>query len=313
MNHLRLIIAIVFLATSIQANDFSNKGAQPVLPPVKNNKIAKLQAGQQYSAGTRVDAAENGVSFVLPAEWLGSMDANRPVFLMGSHTRPGLGLAIIRSNMTPSEVLALLSGPQDFGSGLILYPNSNLQRDGDKLKMSYSGGEYIGEALAISGSDNNGVVFFFAGPQSEKAYYQSLLQELAAGTRFENPQTDPAVLEWQQLLSGMMLKKMSSYSSSGYDGSYVGSSSTETLNLCSDGSYQFYSSSSFSVDAGASAYSGDRSQDGGSWMIDVSGGHALLVLQSSTGTQSQFTLQMVNGKTLLDGQRVFRVRSDSCR
>src|SRR5690606_24757137 len=57
----------------------------------------ELQAGEQYASGTRVRSSADGLSFVIPEEWLGGLPPASAAVVLGPNPRPGLGLAITRA------------------------------------------------------------------------------------------------------------------------------------------------------------------------------------------------------------------------
>lgn len=288
----------------------------PALPPTPERGAATLTPGQQYNAGTRVQSTGDGVSFVIPRDWLGGLRPNQAAFMLGSNTKPGIGLVIMRASASMADIEGLLNTAQNLGDGVVLYPAGSPQKTANEYRLNFSGGQYTGLAVGKLGPGGNGVIFFFGGPADQQAYYNGLMQQLVASLQFFQPQVSSEVQRWQQLLSGMMLKQMSSYySGGGADGSYVGGSSSKTLHLCSDGSYTYASSSSLGVDGGgASGYSGGSGEDNGRWRVEVIGARVNLVLQSQDGSSSMYGISMnEKGETYVDGERAYRVQSDRCR
>lgn len=276
---------------------------------------AELRPGEQYPPGTRVESAGDGVSFVLPPEWLGGLPPDSPVFLVGSNSRAGAGMIIMRSSASWEDVEALLNQPQDLGDGVVLQPTGAGTRSERGYEISFSNGQYSGHAIGRIGPAGNGAIVFFGGPAQQSEYYQGLTRDTAGSIRFAAPRASGVVQEWRSVLAGSMLKRMSSYYSGGLDGAYVGGSSSRTLHLCSDGSYAYFSSSSVAADAGGgtSGYSGGSGGDSGRWDLQALGAQARLVLRSDSGEYSEHTLTYQNETTYLDGERVFRVRSDRCQ
>lgn len=283
----------------------------------------ELETGRQYKAGSRVRAADSGVSWVVPAEWLGVMPPDTPAFLMGSETEAGLGIAYLLSGVTVQDVAVKLNETQALDETLVLEPHGEPAISGNRVSMAYTGESFDGQVLAVVGPAGQGIVYFFAGPRTMAAHYADLLETLAGSTKFTSPgapQPAPvatggqgqsnAAGPWNDLLAGMMLKQLSSYSS-GTSGGY---NSSRVWHLCSDGSYAYSGSSSVSIDAGD--YSGGSSgqdQSQGKWSVETSGDAAVLVLASDNGETYRLSLQYDGEKTFLDGERVFRVPSDGCR
>lgn len=305
MNRLRILAGTV-LATLLV-------GTGPV------GRAEDLQAGKQYAAGVRVHARAEGVSFELPAEWFGGVPVQGSIFLVGSNTRPGLGMIIMRQNSSWQDIDGLLNQPQDLGEGVVLMPTGPGRRTDRGYEIELSNGLYTGYAIGRIGEAGNGIVLFFGGPRQNKQYYQQLVRQASDTVQFNQPQVSGAQQQWQSMLAGMMLKRMSSYYSGGLDGAYVGGSSSESLHLCSDGSYAYFSSSSVAADGGmgggynASGYGGDSGAVYGQWSLEAMGDQTLLTLQEQSGAFSQHSLQFYDGKTTLDGDRVYRVQSDRCR
>ncbi|HLT91833.1 MAG TPA: hypothetical protein VKZ85_12910 [Woeseiaceae bacterium] len=274
-----------------------------------------LETGRQYAAGTRVESTADGVSFVVPDEWLGGLPPGAAAFMFGSNTRAGLGLAIMRGATSWQEIELFLNQPQDLGDGVVLYPSSSGQRTARGYEIGFANAMYAGHAIGRLGPGGNGIVVFFGGPAGDRDYYVGLAARTADSVAFGTPRASAAVGQWQGYLAGMMLKRMDSYYSGSYDGSYVGGSSSETLHLCSDGSYAYYSSSSVAADGGAgtTGYGAGGAADTGRWSVETMGDRVLLTLQSHSGEFSQHAVEVRGEATYVDGERAYRVQSDRCR
>lgn len=276
---------------------------------------ADLQVGQQYTAGTRVESVGDGVSFVVPEEWLGGLPPDAAAFMLGSNTRHGMGMVIMRPATDWQEIEQFLSQPQDLGEGVILAPAAPGQRTGRGFEVGLANPTYAGHAIGRVGEQGNGVIVFFAGPAAERDYYAQLAAGTADSVAFAAPRESDTARQWRAHLAGMMLKRSSSYYSGGTDGSYVGGSSSQSLHLCSDGSYAYLTRSSVAADAGGGT-SGYNAGDGaqlGQWSIETIGARVVLTLRSSEGEVSQHVLQVQGDSTYVDGERALRVPSDRCR
>lgn len=275
-----------------------------------------LETGRQYAAGTRVESAADGVSFAVPGEWLGGMPPGSAAVVFGSNSRAGLGLVIMRPATSWQEIEQFLNQPQDLGQGVVLYPGSAGQRTGRGYEIGFANATYAGHAIGRLGANGNGVVVFFGGPAGERGYYEALAAATAASVAFAAPRQAAATEQWRVYLAGMMLKRQTSYySGGGVDGSYVGGSSSESLHLCSDGTYAYLSSSSVAADAGGgtSGYSGGDGAEHGQWNVETIGDRAVLNLRSTGGEVSRHPLQVQGNETYVDGERAYRVQSDRCR
>lgn len=273
-----------------------------------------LEAGRQYAAGTRVDSAADGVSFVVPVEWLGGLSPGSAAFMFGSHTRAGLGLAIMRPATSWQEIEAFLNQPQDLGEGVVLYPDAPGRRTQRGYEIALANSIYSGLAIGRLGDSGNGVVVFFGGPLRDREYYGELAARTADSVAFAAPRESAAAQQWRAHLGGMMLTQRSSYYSSSPGDSYVGGSSSRTLHLCSDGSYAYLSSSNVAADAGGgtSGYGGGGGAELGRWSVETIGDRVLLTLRSNAGELSQHAVQVQGDATYVDGERAYRVQSDRC-
>ena len=117
---------------------------------------------------------------------------------------------------------------------------------------------------------------------------------------------DSEVQKWTSRLQDRKLTYMSSYSSSSYDGSYVGGSDRTVYVLCATGKFQYSGSSSFSVDVGSSGYGNNSQNDRGNWSVQNNNGEMLLVFDYLDGSQSTFTLSREDSKTFLDDTRYYK-------
>jgi hypothetical protein len=277
---------------------------------------AEIQVGQQYPAGAKVESPADGVSFVIPEEWLGGLPPGAAAFILGSHTRAGIGTIIMRASASWEQIEQFLNQPQDLGDGVVLTPTSSGQRTERGYEIGLAHPLYAGHAIGRLGEDGNGIIVFFGGPAEQRDYYVQLATRTADSVAFAAPRASPALDQWRSHLAGRMLKRMSSYYSGGSgDGSYIGSSSSQTLHLCSDASYAFFSNSSLAADGGGgvSGHSSGGGEDYGQWRVEIVGDRVLLTLYSRDAGVSQQVLTVQGEWTYLDGQRVYRVSSDRCR
>ena len=279
----------------------------------------ELVAGATYAAGTRVQSATVGLSFVVPRGWVGKFgeDAGNRVLVLGSHTVEGVGLAILQAGRGAAEMVADLEGPQDLGAGVVLQPTGRPLTEGSRIAARYEDATHVGRALAVVGPSSNGVLFFFAGPGKHERLYQQLLDGLAGSTTFGAarpvPAAKPGQLEqaWMDLLAGHMLRYFSSYNSGGASG---GMSSSRVLHLCRDGRFAYSSSSLVTMNVpGASASGGDRDGARGRWQLESpTRDRVVLLLLDDGGPQTRGQGRYDGSKTLVNGQRWFRVASDAC-
>lgn len=283
--------------------------------PATQGTATVLEVGRQYPGGTRVESASDGVSFAIPAEWMGGLPPDSPAFMLGSETRSGIGMIIMRATASWEDIEQFLNQPQDFGGGVVLTPSAPSTRTGRGYEIDLANALYAGHAIGRIGEAGNGVIVFFGGPAEQAPYYRELAAVTADSVGFGPPRTEAGAGQWQAFLAGKMLKRMSSYYSGSTDGAYVGSSSSQTLHLCSDGSYAYSSRSSMGVDGGGgvSGYNAGDVRQTGRWTVEIIGARVLLTLRGSDGEFTQHTLQVQGEHTYVDGERVYRVPSDRCQ
>lgn len=291
--------------------------APAALPPGQSAPAGAtpLEAGRQYGAGTRVESGADGISFVVPDEWLGGLPPGAAAFMFGSNTRAGVGLVVMRAATSWQEIEQFLNQPQDLGDGVVLYPSSPGRRTERGYEIDLGNAMYAGHAIGRLGPSGNGLVVFFGGPAAEHRYYTDLASRTAASVAFAAPRASGGLQQWRDYLAGMMLRRLDSYYSGGLNGSYVGGSSSETLHLCSDGTYAYFSSSSVAADGGlgTTGYAGGNAGDLGQWRVEAVGDRVLLTLHSRSGEVSQHALRVQGESTFVDDERAYRVRSDRCR
>lgn len=123
-----------------------------------------------------------------------------------------------------------------------------------------------------------------------------------SGQRAAKVDNSAVAKAWRQRLGGKKLTIMSSYSS----GSSGGYNSRYDLVLKRNGTFLHHGSSSVSIYVeGATGSSAGREESAGKWRIFSRGGRGMLELVPETGKPVQFQLAAQDGKTYLNGARVF--------
>ena len=143
----------------------------------------------------------------------------------------------------------------------------------------------------------------------------------AAGLRYKIPgatitieryaRTDdaPESRQWLEVIGGARLAYLDRYSS-GTSGGYT---SESNIYLCSDGNFQFASSSSTSL-SGDGISASSNSQDGGrgTWRIRTRMGRSGLELRFSDGRIKEYQLEYRENAVFLDGKRWLRGDNTAC-
>ncbi len=294
---------------------------------VTNYFILSLLAGNLFAGQSgRINYPFLGIQFTPPAGWQGGVQGE--YYLMGSKIESGL-LAV---TLNPAKNPQQLRIQADQG---ILDEGVQLNRIGEFTQLGTDGlgAEFEGyfesqqaRAFVIGminpfGSSVTIIALTSEGKYSDK--YKALAIDLANSVAFSVPQESSVTAEWKQDLPGRRLSYITSSSSSGpmlYDdndqsySSYDGSSSTIYFDLCSDGSFNYYSSSSTTFDnVGGFGYASAQDSSTGSWSIKtLAGGQSELVLAFNDGQQTAYDLSYSDGKTYLDDTRYFRLASEFC-
>jgi hypothetical protein len=287
-------------------------------PTLQANNTVEVQAGGQYNEGMRLNSSPHGISFIIPPAW--NAFADPAALVMRPNGKNGLGLVLATVGVTAQDLASYLSNDQDMGNGIVLMPTAQPQIQGDRVYAQFAGSGYGGSALAIMGQNNNAILFFFAGEQTEIGYYSQLLESLASSVSFNNPTVLSTLQQYDAAIRGKMLYSFGYSGSTSTSNSY-GVSREKNIYLCSNGQFLSWGSSesggNFSegawtpTDAGGVAGQ-SNSQASGSWRVGVIGANIQLLLQATTGELSFFTLGN-NGQYLtLDGQEVTLNANNQC-
>jgi len=255
--------------------------------------------GKEYYAGVRVLNAYRGVSFIIPRDWKGAMPPDQRIFLMSSHVKAGVGLAIFQSGVSESDIVQYLKQTQNLGDNVILKPVGEPKVSGSQISMEYTSMTNSGYALALSGSYQNTVVFLFAGPAKEKEYFKKLMEKLQGSVIFSKPDPSKLSAAWIRALSGKMLKKVSADDSEG--------AFPTVVHLCQEGKAQI------TLPGDPTNIGSNPNLIDGSWEVNTQGAQAFLVLTPSRGKTVQASLDVFGSYVILDGGRYFLTASDMCK
>jgi len=154
--------------------------------------VTHVEPGEFYRSGTRIGMTA-GTSFIIPPAWQGVMPPGSRTLYLESPKKPGIGLAAVIQNATPEELEDHLNEPQVIEEGYVLHPVGSAKRTNTRITASYHSGENVGRAFAFFGPFESGlgILYLFTGPKEETEYYESLLEQLAASTRFSTKQDAP--------------------------------------------------------------------------------------------------------------------------
>ena len=278
------------------------------------------------SQGSLVNYPYIGIQFAVPDGWHGAEDED--VYIMGSSTEPGLLMIMLNPATSPQE----LKAAADAG---IMDQWTELRRSSDFVRVGAEGlgAEFSGYVEGqpakaylvglINPFGHSVTVGALASSQQFSDRHRNLAIELANSVAFAVPKESEKSKEWRNWFKGLRLTHMfSSYSSgaSYYDdvgqtyGSYSSYSRTVKVDLCSDGTFSYYSSDQSSFDNvggfGNIQSSGDFT---GQWKVSTTGGgESLLTLHFLNGDIDEYELRYQDGKTFLNDRRYFGTDSTYC-
>ncbi len=262
-----------------------------------------------------------GISFQIPDGWAGQeSDAG---YIMGSYTEPGILMAMAHQTTDMGQLKT------EAQAGIADQQGTQLSIDGQVVDFQSNGiaAQYQGSiswqpakayAVSLINPHGTGVTFLYMTTKEMfKASAIDLVKKVAQSVAFKKVATPVANLpgngatNWQSKFQNARLTYMNSYYSSG--GSYGGYSTgggysdKEVIDLCAQGHFKFYSSSSMSVDTGgAFANSNDRNKGSGTWKIAKNQhGQNILQLNFYNGQVKEYGLSLEDGKTFLNGYRYF--------
>ena len=284
--------------------------------------MVDVQIGQQYSGGTRVNFPSLGVSFVVPDDWTGQIPPGAEAFVMGSHIRQGLVIAVSHQASQLSDLAQEFQQPVPLDQGVVLRLQQPAQVSGSQMSALISVSDGInnlpGYLIALARDGGGGVVFAGFGAEPVD-YYQTLVGALAGSFQETEVKTvtgqqssggDSAgeaasqVREWDQFLRGKKLTYLHSYSSNTPGGG--GFSTQVEYYLCRDSQFHYRSSNSLSGGSFAAFPGGGSASSGqGRWEIFSEGAAVGIEFRWNDGGVTASRLEFSDNTTYLNGERYF--------
>lgn len=231
--------------------------------------LLATSASVEAAQSGRISYPYLGIQFTVPEGWQGQEDGES--FLMGSMSQPGLLAVFLNESRSPAD----LRREADKG---INDESVQLSRSSDfeQIGLEGIGAEFSGyvegqkaKAFLIGAINPFGKSVTVAALTSRESYsdkHKMLALEIVNSLAFAAPEESAITADWRQNLKGTRLAyRYSSYSSgsASYDssatsyGSYSSVSETANIDLCSDNSFVYYSSSLASFDS-AGGFGGGR-------------------------------------------------------
>ena len=243
---------------------------------------SELIGGQVYNSGDTIEISGIGVSFQIPAKWLGGLvDGGEGTILLGSNTEGGMLTVLTTRTSSPKQLLAEFNQPMPLEDGVVLVPTTQPKMNGERLTIEYSvtmNGVPMAEAFArMDGyikTDGLGFGVLALGASTAQQQLVGRQQELISTTKFFVPKQP-------QELMGCWLN------SDGYVSDGFSSTTSTKIVLEPSGRYQYSSkvtASLSSVDSSgdwlgdSSAQTGDGVETGTFYTIGN-----YVILQASDG------------------------------
>jgi hypothetical protein len=99
--------------------------------------VQEVTPGGQWMAGTRIGSSADGVSIMVPSDWMASMPQGMDGLLLSRTDMPVLAMVTVAPAMTPEQVRAQLAKPQDLGAGMMLNPKTAPRQIGQTFVATY--------------------------------------------------------------------------------------------------------------------------------------------------------------------------------
>ncbi|MCF6300635.1 MAG: hypothetical protein L3J52_05905 [Proteobacteria bacterium] len=138
--------------------------------------------------------------------------------------------------------------------------------------------------------------------------------KLATSVKFFKSVDSATTTNWKQKISGSQLKDMHTSGSNDYDGGYTGVSDKVYIELCTNASFYYYSSSQGSYEgSGGFGSAGNSNNNAGTYKISAHADQPYLTLNFANGEIYEYALSSnEQGNTFLDGSRYFVTDLESC-
>ncbi|MBM66519.1 MAG: hypothetical protein CMH55_09825 [Myxococcales bacterium] len=260
--------------------------------------VLTAQPGQQVPGGERVHLPAPNCSIVVPKGWFGTLSEGG-IFLIASHTHAGMMMVTWDTGSTDAGLQQFLSSMIPLDEMTALQPLGRASRRGKGYENTYTihtdQGPMSGYARGrlLPGSIAFGVIAM--GPPADLAKFKSRAAGIMKSLRL------PSAKERQRQAAAFAGKRLKFYHTGG------GLADRRRIDLCRDGSFRDYSSSSYYSNTPTNSFSA-AGQGGASGRWRASGTTVTLV--GNDGSQEALVLRRVGGKWMIGDQRWFVVDGD---
>ncbi len=274
------------------------------------------------SRGGKAKLPHSGFSFNKPRGWVSRKVEEK--FVFGHNTKPGMVIVVGNTAKSVAQIQQEAHVGSEVAEGVKFQLKGQPRPFGSNgLAVEFAGdvpgkGPGIAYTVNLVSPHGEGATLLMLVLERERSpELINMVHSIAKSVRFFKPVPYPVDRVWKQKLDNRKLTYMNTTSSSGYDGSYTGSSSKEAIGLCAAGHFTYYSSSSYTVNAGegvgsnvgsgSTAYGHGKGRGKGQWTVQNKGGKVTLILKFYDGRVNQYHITE-DGKrrTYLNGTRYFR-------
>lgn len=244
----------------------------------------ELAVGEVHNAGTRVNAKVSGVSFVVPAGWVGGVPGPGRAYYLGSESYAGLGIATLLSRASADDVGSYLAGPIQLDNDLVLEPVGMPSVSGGRVTASFEASELVAVAAGVAGETGNAAVFLLAGNPIDRLALEQAAESLADSVQFSEPTAGPLLESWWRRLADSTIRQ------GDFSADAEGASASEL---------RLFSSGRFELMAGEA---GENSEPyGGDWSLDAPSTDAVLLLDFDDGSTGALALGFEENVLYLNG------------
>ena len=268
-----------------------------------------------YSQEKKVITYEElGFQFSIPLEWEG--EETEASYLITSQTVQGFIMISTVPNTDINVLKQQLNGGINKDKGFFLAPSDQIETiNEDRLQGIFSGlinfSPVITYMVVLKGEQQQMVMILSADSKENYSIKTELMAlEIAESFRFFKPQMPSMVDEYTSLLNDSKLTYIEPEENSGPEGG-AGYRTKTTIDLCSQGYFNFYN---FRSEGIASAFSADSNKGAGQWVIIKNNeGIIVLELRYYDGEINKYYFEYLDGKIYLDGDHYLRTTFDDIK
>ncbi len=284
---------------------------KPTAPPVSSSvtRIAatsKLpsgitaKAGAKYTAGTRVNILNHGVSFVVPKGFAGQTVAtpNGNVTLFSQGQTANIFIWAF-TGLAPKDASAWLEYPLDLDANLKLEPVGTPKVQNGVLMARHTHPK-LESLTSLVFSKNNAIGFTVLTSKAAQNQLEGISKSLILSAKFAPSPLEATVNRLRQGLNGRYLL-LYSFSSAG-SGTSGGTENKRQWDLCSNGQYAYfgrvessYSSNNYWAGTNTSFFSTDGANQVGVWRTFAINDAFSLLTISSKGELNLHLLTNIQG------------------